>query len=167
MGSNLPCENSSYPMFAFCSFPAALRLTDMKVRAFRRSRCWQVRWSHNAWSWQISRLTTVSLSPLKPDELQVLRAQYEKEGPYVGIQTEFNYAWVSRKLKKEGRTSSSSYYRAWSSHRREESSRKAFGYCLRFSAMHQSEDENVCTTWRLEIISSETTQMLENTTISF
>ena len=35
-----------------------------------------------------------TLSPLKPDELQVLRAQYEKEGPYVGVQTKFNYAWV-------------------------------------------------------------------------
>lgn len=33
-------------------------------------------------------------SPLKPAELQVLRAQYEKEGDYVGIQTKFNYAWV-------------------------------------------------------------------------
>ncbi|KAF3389494.1 Mitochondria fission 1 protein, partial [Penicillium rolfsii] len=31
--------------------------------------------------------------PLKPAELQVLRAQYEKEGEYVGIQTKFNYAW--------------------------------------------------------------------------
>ena len=33
-------------------------------------------------------------SPLKADELQVLRAQYEKEGEYVGLQTKFNYAWV-------------------------------------------------------------------------
>ena len=33
-------------------------------------------------------------SPLKPDELQVLRAQFEKEGDYVGVQTKFNYAWV-------------------------------------------------------------------------
>lgn len=33
-------------------------------------------------------------SPLKPSELQVLRAQYEKEGDYVGVQTKFNYAWV-------------------------------------------------------------------------
>lgn len=33
-------------------------------------------------------------SPLKADELQVLRAQYEKEGYYVGVQTKFNYAWV-------------------------------------------------------------------------
>lgn len=33
-------------------------------------------------------------SPLKPDEIQVLRAQYEKEGEYVGVQTKFNYAWV-------------------------------------------------------------------------
>ncbi|KIW50426.1 mitochondria fission 1 protein [Exophiala xenobiotica] len=32
-------------------------------------------------------------SPLKPAELQVLRAQYEKEGDYVGVQTKFNYAW--------------------------------------------------------------------------
>ncbi|KFY45911.1 hypothetical protein V495_02756 [Pseudogymnoascus sp. VKM F-4514 (FW-929)] len=32
-------------------------------------------------------------SPLKPSELQVLRAQYEKEGEYVGVQTKFNYAW--------------------------------------------------------------------------
>ncbi|CAN9338513.1 unnamed protein product [Alternaria alternata] len=32
-------------------------------------------------------------SPLKPEELQVLRAQYEKEGEYVGLQTKFNYAW--------------------------------------------------------------------------
>ncbi|MCJ1466474.1 mitochondrial membrane protein [Pseudocyphellaria aurata] len=32
-------------------------------------------------------------SPLKPDELQVLRAQYEKEGEFVGVQTKFNYAW--------------------------------------------------------------------------
>ncbi len=35
-----------------------------------------------------------SRSPLKPAELAVLRAQYEKEGEYVGIQTKFNYAWV-------------------------------------------------------------------------
>lgn len=33
-------------------------------------------------------------SALKPAELQVLRAQYEKEGDYVGVQTKFNYAWV-------------------------------------------------------------------------
>ncbi|KAJ5679185.1 hypothetical protein N7462_007429 [Penicillium macrosclerotiorum] len=32
-------------------------------------------------------------SPLKPEELEVLRNQYEKEGDYVGIQTKFNYAW--------------------------------------------------------------------------
>lgn len=35
-------------------------------------------------------------SPLKPAELQVLRAQFEKEGDYVGVQTKFNYAWVWR-----------------------------------------------------------------------
>jgi fission 1 protein len=33
-------------------------------------------------------------SPLKPDELAVLRQQFEKEGEYAGIQTKFNYAWV-------------------------------------------------------------------------
>ncbi|KAH8764173.1 Mitochondrial fission 1 protein [Diaporthe eres] len=32
-------------------------------------------------------------SPLNPAELQVLRAQYEKEGELVGVQTKFNYAW--------------------------------------------------------------------------
>ncbi|TVY58517.1 Mitochondrial fission 1 protein [Lachnellula cervina] len=32
-------------------------------------------------------------SPLKPAELQVLRAQYEKEGEHVGVQTKFNFAW--------------------------------------------------------------------------
>ncbi|KAI3400660.1 hypothetical protein diail_2372 [Diaporthe ilicicola] len=32
-------------------------------------------------------------SPLNPAELQVLRAQYEKEGEMVGVQTKFNYAW--------------------------------------------------------------------------
>jgi hypothetical protein len=38
-------------------------------------------------------------SPLKPEELQVLRAQYEKEGEYVGLQTKFNYAWVCENLE--------------------------------------------------------------------
>lgn len=33
-------------------------------------------------------------TPLNPAELQVLRAQYEKEGEMVGVQTKFNYAWV-------------------------------------------------------------------------
>lgn len=35
-------------------------------------------------------------TPLKPSELGVLRAQYEKEGDMVGVQTKFNYAWVRR-----------------------------------------------------------------------
>jgi hypothetical protein len=34
-------------------------------------------------------------SPLSPSELNVLKAQYEKEGVNVGMQTKFNYAWVS------------------------------------------------------------------------
>ncbi|EEY15146.1 mitochondrial fission 1 protein [Verticillium alfalfae VaMs.102] len=41
-------------------------------------------------------------SPLKASELQVLRAQYEKEGDMVGVQTKFNYAWVW--LSSSGRT---------------------------------------------------------------
>lgn len=32
-------------------------------------------------------------STLKPEELRVLRTQYEKEGQFVGLQTKFNYAW--------------------------------------------------------------------------
>lgn len=32
-------------------------------------------------------------TPLNQAELQVLRAQYEKEGEMVGVQTKFNYAW--------------------------------------------------------------------------
>ena len=35
-----------------------------------------------------------SPSSLKPEELKVLRDQYEKEGSFVGVQTKFNYAWV-------------------------------------------------------------------------
>ncbi|KAJ4354158.1 mitochondrial membrane protein [Didymosphaeria variabile] len=41
-------------------------------------------------------------SPLKPEELQVLRAQYEKEGEYVGLQTKFNYAWGLIKSNARG-----------------------------------------------------------------
>ncbi|ETI28726.1 mitochondria fission 1 protein [Cladophialophora yegresii CBS 114405] len=41
-------------------------------------------------------------SPLKPAELQVLRAQYEKEGEYVGVQTKFNYAWGLIKSNQRG-----------------------------------------------------------------
>ncbi|KAK1829181.1 hypothetical protein QBC39DRAFT_357338 [Podospora conica] len=32
-------------------------------------------------------------TPLSKAELDVLRAQYEKEGDMVGVQTKFNYAW--------------------------------------------------------------------------
>ncbi|KAL1874550.1 Mitochondrial fission 1 protein [Diaporthe australafricana] len=39
-------------------------------------------------------------SPLNPAELQVLRAQYEKEGEMVGVQTKFNYAWGLVKSNK-------------------------------------------------------------------
>ncbi|KAK3368963.1 hypothetical protein B0T24DRAFT_650747 [Lasiosphaeria ovina] len=32
-------------------------------------------------------------TPLRDEELEVLRAQYEKEGDMAGVQTKFNYAW--------------------------------------------------------------------------
>lgn len=41
-------------------------------------------------------------TPLKPAELQVLRAQYEKEGDMVGVQTKFNYAWGLVKSNSRG-----------------------------------------------------------------
>ncbi|RBQ64985.1 hypothetical protein FVER14953_04232 [Fusarium verticillioides] len=34
-------------------------------------------------------------TPLNASELNVLKAQYEREGEMVGIQTKFNYAWVT------------------------------------------------------------------------
>jgi len=63
-------------------------------------------------------------SPLKPDELQVLRSQYEKEGEYVGIQTKFNYAWgliksSSRNEQQEGVRLLSEIFRASPERRRE------------------------------------------------
>lgn len=39
-------------------------------------------------------------SPLKPEELRVLRAQYEKEGEFAGLQTKFNYAWVHSSIRE-------------------------------------------------------------------
>jgi hypothetical protein len=42
----------------------------------------------------VARNADTEYRPLKPAELDVLRAQYEKEGEYVGVQTKFNYAWV-------------------------------------------------------------------------
>ncbi len=47
-----------------------------------------------AMSMALSHANHTPSSPLKPAELQVLRAQYEKEGEYVSLQTKFNYAWV-------------------------------------------------------------------------
>ncbi|MCJ1282255.1 hypothetical protein MMC26_001578 [Xylographa opegraphella] len=37
-----------------------------------------------------------------PEELQVLREQYEKEGDFVGVQTKFNYAWGLIKSNNRG-----------------------------------------------------------------
>jgi hypothetical protein len=39
-------------------------------------------------------LLTQYCRSLNPAELSVLRAQYEREGDMVGVQTKFNYAWV-------------------------------------------------------------------------
>jgi len=63
-------------------------------------------------------------SPLKPEELQVLRAQYEKEGEYVGLQTKFNYAWgliksSSRPDQQEGVRLLSEIFRTSRERRRE------------------------------------------------
>ncbi|KAL2000963.1 hypothetical protein VTN02DRAFT_2409 [Thermoascus thermophilus] len=63
-------------------------------------------------------------SPLKPAELQVLRAQYEKEGDYVGVQTKFNYAWGliksnSRSDQQEGVRLLSEIFRTAPERRRE------------------------------------------------
>ncbi|KAK5135676.1 mitochondrial membrane protein [Meristemomyces frigidus] len=63
-------------------------------------------------------------SPLKPAELQVLRAQYEKEGEYVSLQTKFNYAWglikaLGRSEQQEGVRLLSDIFRASPDRRRE------------------------------------------------
>ncbi|KAF3482823.1 mitochondria fission 1 protein [Arthroderma uncinatum] len=63
-------------------------------------------------------------SPLKPAELQVLRAQYEKEGDYVGVQTKFNYAWGliksnARPEQQEGTRLLSEIFRTAPERRRE------------------------------------------------
>lgn len=60
------------------------------MRSMPRRECRQIYPPSN---FQVHLLTT--FSPLKPEELQVLRAQYEKEGDMVGVQTKFNFAWVS------------------------------------------------------------------------
>ncbi|CZT18847.1 probable Mitochondria fission 1 protein [Ramularia collo-cygni] len=63
-------------------------------------------------------------SALKPAELQVLRAQYEKEGEYVSLQTKFNYAWgliksTSRIEQQEGVRLLSDIFRQSPDRRRE------------------------------------------------
>lgn len=89
--SNLPCKTSIYAPFCDlgiltdllapyrccgCGEVCCPPLTIANFTELKRLICW------------------FESSPLKPAELQVLRAQYEKEGDYVGIQTKFNYAWV-------------------------------------------------------------------------
>ncbi|KAG6365927.1 hypothetical protein INS49_000103 [Diaporthe citri] len=66
MGSNLPCKSGDQ------IFLGALHSTTLLTT---------------------STVAVDAESPLNPAELQVLRAQYEKEGELVGVQTKFNYAW--------------------------------------------------------------------------
>ena len=54
----------------------------------------QRRESNATFNPQESPLLTAYHRPLNASELNVLRAQYEKEGEMAGVQTKFNYAWV-------------------------------------------------------------------------
>ncbi|KAI9715820.1 MAG: mitochondrial membrane protein [Chrysothrix sp. TS-e1954] len=63
-------------------------------------------------------------SALKPEELRVLQAQYEKEGEFVGVQTKFNYAWgliksSNRPHQQEGVRLLTDIFRASPDRRRE------------------------------------------------
>ena len=62
--------------------------------------------------------------PLQPSELEVLRVQYENEGSFVGVQTQFNYAWgliksASRADQQAGVRLLSDIFRASAERRRE------------------------------------------------
>lgn len=59
----------------------------------RCARCRDV--SCSALRYRISYILTDGNRPLNPSELNVLKAQYEREGEMVGVQTKFNYAWVN------------------------------------------------------------------------
>ena len=83
MGSNLPCKQRE---------SSVLRWLLTKLICYRRRRCGEVRAA--PMTWKHARADQHD-SPLKAEEIEVLRAQYEKEGEYVGVQTKFNYAWVS------------------------------------------------------------------------
>ena len=115
MGSTLPCKygrrNIGYKTpYSFCNIPVCSATWDSYADEPCASRCcWCRKVSYNSTFLNIldsesntircrhrSQLTsTIDISPLKPAELQVLRAQYEKEGEHVGVQTKFNFAWVS------------------------------------------------------------------------
>lgn len=81
MVAQLPCE-SREPRAASAGLADAGQMPSMQRRGS------SVTVLHR------SRRLTCSPRPLKPSELNVLRAQYEKEGDMVGVQTKFNYAWV-------------------------------------------------------------------------
>ena len=90
MTSTLPCKSdlkgrSVHPQLAeMCKWLTVLT-SQMPLMRRRKILLYTIAMSMD---------TDVGDSPLKPEELNVLRSQYEKEGEYVGLQTKFNYAWV-------------------------------------------------------------------------
>lgn len=84
MVTELPCEP---PLGSRASNPPDHQLTHHSSRRPRRGDVT----SPNPFP---AAALLTSRSPLNASELNVLRAQYEKEGEMVGIQTKFNYAWV-------------------------------------------------------------------------
>ena len=93
MGSNLPCKEA-------LSVPG--KKSEEQASGLTQQTTSQMLQTRIGWSFIITIQCLIELmdipSPLKADELQVLRSQYEKEGEYVGVQTKFNYAWVSSHL---------------------------------------------------------------------
>ena len=135
MGNNLPCR------FPPNGHLAAWMLTRT---IFRRRRCGKVGGLVFRSLDAITLLIPHCSSPLKPEEFQVLRAQYEKEGEYVGIQTKFNYAWVSFPfMATHALRPPSNFNRAWSNRTFDPSSKKVSVCFRRSSAMLPSGVGNV------------------------
>lgn len=93
MGSNLPCKSCQVP-HDNSQFPRPLS-DFLRIDFSIHSVSFYISVSGCADMEPILPDAADADSPLKADELQVLRAQYEKEGYYVGVQTKFNYAWVN------------------------------------------------------------------------
>lgn len=116
-------------------------------------------------------LTVGPRSPLDPEELQVLRAQYEKEGAYVGIQTKFNFAWVrdngSTHSNRNGTRVVDMSSRGSSSPALEMINKRGFDCYRKSLAAHPNGGGNACTTWPWAITSWATTQRPDATTRSY